>query len=254
VNFLPTNKKIYFTSDLHLTITPDEDSRRRELNFVRWLDNIKSDAAALFLLGDIFDFWFEYRYVVPRGFVRLLGKLAELSDNGIAIHFFAGNHDQWIRNYLTCEMNIQIYRKPTEFTINGKRFLIGHGHDVSLESKFAGVLHFMFGNRLLRWLYGSLHPFWGIPFGQSWSINSRKRRGLLNSFNGLENELIYLYAQKTLAEGKNYDFFIFGHRHLALNVALNEKSRYINTGEWFISQSFAVFDGEEVTIHHLERI
>jgi len=245
---LSSNKKIYFASDLHLMMAPDEESRRRELDFIQWLDKVKHDAAAIFLLGDMFDFWFEYRHVIPRGFVRLLGKLAELSDNGIPIHFFTGNHDLWIRNYLTCEMNIQIYRKPTTFNLNGKTFLIGHGHDISPENLIDRIFLFLFDNSLLRMLFASLHPFWGITFGKNWSKNRRKRTGIFMPFDGLEKEFIYQYAKKTLAE-KHYDFFVFGHRHLAMDVPLNENSRYINTGEWMVSQTYAVFDGEEVSLH-----
>jgi len=235
-------------------MAPDEASRRRERDFVQWLDAIKNEAAAIFLLGDMFDFWFEYRHVVPRGFVRLLGKLAELTDNGISIHFFAGNHDQWIRNYLSCEMNIQVYRKPTEFNLNGKLFLIGHGHDISTENFTHRILHFFFSNRLLRVLYASLHPFLGVSFGKNWSINHRKRRNRCEVSQPfvLENELLYHYAQKTLASGKHYDFFIFGHRHFAVDIRLNENSRYINTGEWLETRTYAVFDGEEVALHYVK--
>ncbi len=229
-------------------MAPDEDSRCRELDFVQWLDTVKNDAAAIFLLGDMFDFWFEYRHVVPRGFVRLLGKLAEITDNGIPIHFFTGNHDQWVRNYLPYEMNIKIYRKPTEFNLNGKLFLIGHGHDISPESCGDRILNYAFNSRLLRMLYASLHPFWGIAFGKNWSRGSRKRHGLTEPFEGLEKEYLYRYTKKMLA-GKHYDFFVFGHRHLAMDINLGENSRYINTGEWLVTQTYAVFDGEDISLH-----
>lgn len=245
---LPPNKKIYFASDLHLTMAPDEDSRRRELDFIQWLDTVKNDAAAIFLLGDMFDFWFEYRHVVPRGFVRLLGKLAEITDSGIPVHFFTGNHDQWIRNYLSYEMNINIYRKPTTFHLNGKTFLIGHGHDISPENMSDRVLNYLFGSRLLCLCYASLHPFWGIAFGKNWSRGSRKRHGLSKPFIGLDKEFIYRYAKKVLTE-KHYDYFVFGHRHMAMNIQLSEKSRYINIGEWLEAQTYAVFDGEDVSLH-----
>jgi len=250
VNFLQTsNKKIYFASDLHLMMAPDEASRRRELDFVRWLDTVKEDAAAIFLLGDLFDFWFEYRHVVPRGFVRLMGKLAELSDNGITIHYFTGNHDQWMRDYMSSEMNIHIHHKPVEFDLNGKLFLIGHGHgnDISPEGLVSKLLYLAFKNRLLRVLYASLHPFWGIAFGKNWSKNRRKHRGNIRPYYEIETESIYLYIKKILAK-KHYDFFVFGHRHLAMDVRLNENSRYINTGEWIENQTFAVFDGENVSL------
>jgi len=229
-------------------MAPDGLSRRREQDFVQWLDAAKNDAAAIFLLGDVFDFWFEYRYVIPRGFVRLLGKLAELTDNGIPIHFFTGNHDQWIRNYLPCELNINMYHEPAEFEINGKLFLIGHGHNISLKNFTERAIHFAFSNRLFRVLYAMLHPFWGIPFGKNWSENHRRRRGFVLPFEGIENEMIYWYAKKILA-GKHYDFFVFGHRHLAMDIRLTENSRYINAGEWLEKQSYAVFDGEDITLH-----
>jgi len=247
---LPPNKKIYFASDLHLIMAPDETSRRREQDFVRWLDTIKNDAAAIFLLGDLFDFWFEYRHAAPRGFVRLLGKFAELTDNGIPIHYFTGNHDQWMRDYFTCEMNMLTYHKPTEFEINGKLFLIGHGHgnNISPEGYMNRVFCIAFRSRFLRKLYASVHPRWGMVFGTNWSISSRKRRGISSPFNGLDNELIYWYAKNMLTK-KHYDFFVFGHRHLAMDVCLNENSRYINTGEWIEAQTYAVFNGNNVTLH-----
>ena len=242
------NKKIYFASDLHLIMAPDEESRIREQTFIGWLNMIKNDAAAIFLLGDIFDFWFEYRNTVPRGFVRLLGKLAELTDSGIPIHYIVGNHDQWMRNYLTMEMNIQIHHKSTEFEINGKLFFLGHGCDISPENLTDRMHNFIFENRLLRVLYASLHPRWGISFGINWSKCRRRRHCIVTPFSGFEKEIIYQYAQKMLAT-KHYDYFIFGHRHLALDLSLNENSRYINIGDWVENDTYAVFDGKDVTLH-----
>jgi len=245
---LPPNKKIYFASDLHLSIAPDVKSLRREKEFVQWLNTVKNDAAAIFLLGDMFDFWFEYRHVVPRGFIRLLGKLAELTDEGIPVHFFIGNHDQWLRDYLRCEMNIHLYREPAEFSINEKLFLVGHGNITGMEQIVERTINFVFGNRILRRLFAMLHPFWGFTAAIKWSEHARKRRGLYKPFIGPEYEPIYLYAQNKLAE-KHVDFFVFGHRHLAMDMRLNENSRYINTGEWIKAQSYAVFDGNDVTLH-----
>ena len=242
------NKKIYFASDLHLMMAPDELSRRRESDFIQWLDTIRNDAVAIFLLGDIFDFWFEYRHVVPRGFVRLLGKLAELTDSGIQIHFFTGNHDQWIRNYLPYELNINVYHKPTEFELNGKLFLIGHGHELSLQNFTDRMIHFSFSNRLLRILFSMLHPFWGISFGKNWSIHHRKRHGIVFPFEDAGKELIYRSIKKILTT-KHYDFFVFGHRHLAMDIRAGENSRYINIGEWLDKQTFAAFDGNDMSLH-----
>jgi len=242
------NKKVYFASDLHLMMAPDEKSRIREQDFIRWLDRIKKDAAVIFLLGDIFDFWFEYHNVVPRGFVRLLGKLAELTDSGIAIHYIVGNHDQWMNDYLTTEMKIQIYHQPTEFMINGKLFLIGHGDDISPDNLTDRLHNIIFRDRVLRVLYASLHPRWGISFGKNWSKYNRKKHGTVTPYAGVEKEFIYRYAQKML-DKKHYDFFIFGHRHLALDLRLNENSRYINIGDWLANYTYGVFDGQYVTVN-----
>jgi len=242
------NKKIFFASDLHLIMAPDEESRSREQNFIKWLDMVKNDAAAIFLLGDIFDFWFEYHNAIPRGFVRLLGKLAELTDSGIPVHYMVGNHDQWMHNYLTMEMNIRIYHQPTEFEINGKQFLIGHGCDVSPENLTDRLYNFIFTNRLLRVLFASLHPRWGIALGKSWSESSRRRNSKVTPYTKTDQEFLYRYAQKVLAV-KHYDFFIFGHRHLAMNLRLNENSRYINIGDWVENDTYAIFDGKDISLH-----
>jgi UDP-2,3-diacylglucosamine hydrolase len=180
--------------------------------------------------------------------VRLLGKLTELTDSGIPIHYIVGNHDQWMSNYLSDEMNIRLYHKPAEFEINGKLFLIGHGDDISPENLTDRLHNFLFRNRLLRVLYASIHPRWGITFGKNWSKRNRRQHGLVTPFAGIEQEYIYRYAQKALA-AKHYDFFIFGHRHLAMNLDMEQNCRYINTGEWLESQTYAVFDGENVTLH-----
>jgi UDP-2,3-diacylglucosamine hydrolase len=246
MNCFSPNKKIYFVSDLHLVMAPDEQSNRREKEFVQWLDAVKHDAAAIFLLGDIFDFWFEYRYAVPRGFVRLLGKLAELTDSGIPVHYSTGNHDRWMRDYFSTEMNLIIHTEVAEFEINGKRFLIGHGYKASLEGLHDRTLNFIFGSYLFRKLYAMIHPRWGIAFGNKWAKSHRNRHGHIKPFVGQEKELIARFAQKKLTE-KHYDFFIFGHRHMAMDIQLNERSRYINTGEWLEAKSYAVFDGETVS-------
>ncbi len=228
--------------------SPDDASRRREADFVQWLDTVKNDAEAVFLLGDIFDFWFEYRSVVPRGFVRLLGKLAELTDTGIPVHYFTGNHDLWIRDYLSTETGVVLYRRPTEFNFDGKSFLIGHGHnagDVGMKEK---LLQRVFGNGFLRRMYASVHPRWGIAFGKKWSKNSRKRHGLYEPFEGIDKEEIMPYLRQQLRK-KHYDFLVFGHRHLAMDVRLSENCRYINTGEWIEGQTYAVFDGKDVSLH-----
>ncbi len=243
---LKPNKKVYFASDLHLT--PDKESRLREKKFIQWLDAIKYDAGIIFLLGDIFDFWFEYRDVVPRGFTRLLGKLDELTDAGITIYYFTGNHDLWMRDYLSDEIGLTVFRRPAEFTINDKTFLIGHGHYLGPVGIGQKILWYIFNNRLLKILYACLHPRWGMAIGRNWSKSSRAHHGLYEPFDGVDKEYIAVYAQEQLSQ-KHYDFFIFGHRHLAMDIQLAENSRYINTGEWVESCSYAVFDGEDVSLH-----
>lgn len=249
MNFLlPQNKKIYFASDLHLMQEPGTASRRREMDFIRWLDTVKNDAEAIFLLGDIFDFWFEYCRAVPRGFVRLLGKLSELADGGIPIHFFTGNHDLWVRDYLPTETGMAIHRHPEEFTANDKRFLVGHGHHLGTVGLADRLSALVFNSKILRRAFSAVHPDRGIAFGQWWSENSRKRHGLAESFEGLDKEEIAAYVYEKLVR-KHYDFFVFGHRHLAMDARLSENSRYINTGEWMERYTYAIFDGQDVSLH-----
>ena len=246
--FLPSNKKIYFASDLHLTTIDDERSRLREREFVGWLERVRTDAAAVFLLGDIFDFWFEYRYVVPRGFVRLLGKLAELTDSGISIFYFTGNHDRWMRDYFSKELHITVFRKHEEFDINGKLFFLGHGHEVGFYRRIDKLLNYMFGSSFLRTLFAAIHPRWGYALGKNWSYRHLKQKAIVKPAGGHQNDPIFKYAKKMLAE-KRYDFFVFGHKHLAADIQIGENSRYINTGEWIENGSYAVYDGKEMTVY-----
>jgi UDP-2,3-diacylglucosamine hydrolase len=227
---------------------PNDESRRRETDFVRWLDAIQDDAQAIFLLGDIFDFWFEYRYVVPRGFVRLLGKLSELSDSGISIYYFTGNHDLWMRDYLQNEIGLTVYRRPQEMEMNGKSFLIGHGHYLGPVDLIQKIFDIAFNSKFLRVLFAALHPHWGILVGKKWSENGRARHGLCEPFTSIDKEEIAVFAKEQLMK-KHFDFFVFGHRHLAMDVTLRENSRYINTGEWVKTYSYAVFDGNDITLH-----
>jgi UDP-2,3-diacylglucosamine hydrolase len=169
--------KIYFASDLHLGVPNKEKSLEREKRFVKWLDEIKSDASAIYLVGDVFDFWFEYKKAVPKGYVRLLGKLAEISDSGIDIHFFTGNHDMWVFDYLEKEINLKIYRKPQEITINGKSFFIGHGDGLGPHDKGYKFIKKIFSNKLCQWLFARVHPNLGISIAEYWSQKSRIANG-----------------------------------------------------------------------------
>ena len=241
------HKKIYFASDQHFGIPSFEKSLIREKKFVLWLDEIKQDAEAIFLLGDLFDFWFEYKKVVPKGFVRVLGKLAEIRDSGIPIYFFVGNHDLWMKDYFETELNIPTYHQPKEFTFNNKTFLIGHGDGLGPGDKGYKRMKKVFTNPVSKWLYKWLHPDIGVNLAQYLSTKNKLISGDEDiKFLGEENEWLVQYTKKKL-EAKHYDYFLFGHRHLPMTIALNENSKYINTGDWITHFTYAVFDG-----NHLE--
>jgi UDP-2,3-diacylglucosamine hydrolase len=236
---------IYFLSDSHLG-TPDyAASRSREALLVEWLEFVKKDATEIFLVGDLFDMWYEYRTVVPKGYVRLLGKLAELSDAGIRIYAFLGNHDMWMFGYFEQELNIPVYPAPIEREWNGKRFLIGHGDGLGPGDKKYKMIKKVFRNPICQTLFGWLHPDIGLAFASYWSRSSRKANGHNDAiFLGEKNEWLYQYAAKKL-ETTHYDFFIFGHRHLPLDLTLpNGNSRYLNIGDWISYFSYIRFDGE----------
>ena len=239
---LSSDKKIYFLSDFHLGAPDPVSSIEREKIIVRFLDGIKNDAAEIFIVGDMFDFWYEYRKVVPKGYVRLLGKLAELTDAGIPIHFFVGNHDMWMKDYFQKELNIPVYFEPKEFERNGKKFLIGHGDGLGPGDHGYKRLKNIFRNPVCQWLFGILPPFLGIGLANFLSRRSRAQTGATEEvFLGEDNEWLIIYS-KGLLKTKNIEFFVFGHRHLPVDYRLNEYSRYINLGDWIHYYTYAVFD------------
>jgi len=242
---LTTNKKIYFASDQHFGAPTAEKSKIREQKFVSWLDEIKNDADVIFLLGDLFDFWFEYKKAVPKGFVRVLGKLAELRDSGIQIHFFVGNHDLWMDDYFEKELNIPVYREPKEFTFNNKTFLIGHGDGLGPGDKGYKLMKKVFTNPFSKWLFRWLHPDIGIRLAQYLSVKNKLISGEEDvKFLGEENEWLVIYCKNKLTE-KHYDYFVFGHRHLPLEIALTDNSKYINTGDWVHYFTYGIFEASE---------
>ena len=281
---LQKDKKIYFASDFHLGYPDHQTSLARERKVVAWLDSIKSDAQVVFLVGDIFDFWFEYKNVVPKGFVRLLGKLAELSDSGIEIIVFAGNHDIWMFDYFTKELGIKVYRefqeyevrvestekrlenknstlamKDTElYSLNVKlsTFYIVHGDGLGPGDFGYKYLKKVFESKLSQWAFGWIHPHAGMTLATWWS-GSRKDEERIKrelQFRG-ENEWLWSFAKEQEAI-KHHDFYIFGHRHLLLDLPVNENSRYVNLGQWAYddenSYHFAVFDREELIVKKYE--
>jgi len=242
---IPQGKKIYFSSDNHLGAPTADASLPREKKFVRWLDSIKHDAAAIFLLGDLFDFWFEYKTVVPKGFVRVLGKLAELSDSGIPIYFFVGNHDLWMRDYFEKELNIPIFHEPKEFTLNDSVFFIGHGDGKGPGDKGYKRMKKIFTSPFFKWLFRWFHPELGMKLAQYMSVKNKLISGDEDKkFLGEENEWLALYARRKLEE-KHYDYFIFGHRHLPMTIKLTENSTYYNLGDWITHFTYGVFDGNK---------
>ena len=246
---LTEKKKIYFVSDAHLGLPPKEKSIMREKLLVEWLDSIKKDAAAVYLMGDIFDYWFEYRKVVPRGFVRFLGKLAELTDNGIEVNFFTGNHDVWVFDYLPSEIGVNVFREPLITVLGGKKFYLAHGDGIGPGETSYKFLKKIFTCRWLQWLYARVHPNLATSFAHYWSNHSRLSKGAYTGFLGENKEQLILHARKLLKK-EHFDFFIFGHRHIPLDLNLNESSRIIYLGDWFINFTYAVFEEGNFTLKY----
>jgi UDP-2,3-diacylglucosamine hydrolase len=242
---LSNNKKIYFASDQHFGAPTPELSFSREQKFVAWLDEVKKDAQAIFLLGDLFDFWFEYKTVVPKGFVRILGKLAEIRDSGIPIYFFVGNHDLWMDDYFQKELNIPVYHDNQEFTFGGKTFLIGHGDGKGPGDKGYKRMKKVFTNPFFKWLFRWLHPDIGVRIAQYLSVKNKLISGV--TFLCEDKEWLILYYKRKL-ETKHYNYLIFGHRHLPMKVSVGENSEYVNLGDWISYFTYAVFDGENFEI------
>ena len=252
---MESGKKIYFASDFHLGVPNYESSRRREKILVDWLDSIKVDAQEVYLVGDLFDFWFEYKFTVPKGYVRFLGKIAELTDSGIPVHFFTGNHDMWMFDYLPQEIGVEIHRDNITRDFNGKRFYIGHGDGLGPGDRKYKFLKNFFASKTCQWLFARIHPNLGMGIANMWSKNSR----ITNikdgeEFLGDENEWLYIYSKEIL-EKEHFDYFIFGHRHLVLDLPIKgTSSRYVNLGEWATGNPhFASFDGESLTLQSVKK-
>ena len=241
---IPAQKRIYFASDQHLGAPTAALSLPREKRFVAWLEETRKDAAAIFLLGDLFDFWFEYRTVVPKGFVRVLGKLAEIRDSGIPIYFFTGNHDLWMGDYFEKELNIPVYHRNKEYEFNGKIFLIGHGDGLGPGDKGYKRMKKLFRAPFSQWLYRWLHPDIGVSLAQYLSVKNKLISGAEDvKFLGEDQEWLVQYSKRKL-KSKHYDYFIFGHRHLPMKIKVGDNATYINLGDWIGYFTYGVFDGE----------
>jgi len=242
-------KKTYFISDAHLGSLMVENPKEQEKLLVAWLDEIKHDAEALYLLGDMFDFWYEYKLVVPRGYTRFFGKLAELVDKGIVVHFFIGNHDLWVSDYFEKEIGIIVHKKPMITEIHGKKFLLAHGDGLGDPSKNFKFKRWLFHNRLAQFLFSAVHPRIGVGLGLAWSKNSRKKKnGNIAEYTYLGEDKEHLVQFAKSYTGEPVDYFVFGHRHIILDLMLKNKSRVLIIGDWLKLFSYAVFDGENIYI------
>lgn len=245
---IPANKKIYFVSDAHLGLPPREKSLFRERLLVKWLDDIKDDAFEIYLLGDIFDYWFEYKKVVPRGFVRFLGKIAEITDSGIPVHYFTGNHDVWVFDYLPMETGVTVHHKPLITSYNNNKFYIAHGDGLGPGENSYKLLKRIFRSRLLQWFYARIHPNAATAFAHRWSKNSRFSKGNYVSWLGEEKEHLIIHSKKILLD-EHFDFFIYGHRHVPKELTL-QKTKIVYLGDWFINFTYAVFDGSDLSLKY----
>lgn len=240
---LDPKKKIYFASDQHFGVPNAKESKIREEKFIRWLDSIKNDAQVLFLMGDLFDFWHEWKYVVPKGYIRVLGKIAELKDSGIAIFFFVGNHDLWMKNYFEEELGIPVYFDKRYYEICGKHFLLAHGDGLGPGDKGYKRMKRIFTNPLAQWLFRWLHPDIAMRIANYMSQKNKLISGEEDkAFLGEDKEFLIQYSKEKL-KTENIDFFVFGHRHLPLVVDLEKGAKYINLGDWIVYFTYGVFDG-----------
>jgi UDP-2,3-diacylglucosamine hydrolase len=243
------SKKIFFASDFHLGAPDKESSLLREKKIIRWLDTIKEEAEEIYLLGDVFDFWFEYKNAIPKGFVRLQGKIAELTDAGIPIHWFIGNHDMWIFDYIPTELGVQIHKTEIQREINGKKFFIGHGDGLGPGDKGYKFIKKVFRNRICQWMFARLHPNFGIGLANMFSRKSRAATGIKDETFYGEKEMLTQYS-KTVLEKEHFDYFVFGHRHYPMEIELSEASKYINLGDWINHFSYAEFDGNSLLLKY----
>ncbi|MBQ9200886.1 MAG: UDP-2,3-diacylglucosamine diphosphatase [Bacteroidales bacterium] len=252
-----SDKKIYFVSDAHFGSIAGVPSRENERRLVRWLDQIRSDCEALYLLGDMIDFWYEYKYLVPKGYARFFGKLAELTDAGIPVCWLTGNHDVWLYSYVQEELGVQVLDGPLQISLKGKSFFLDHGDVLGDPSRGTHFLDWMFHNRTTQWLFSHVLPStWGIWLGLRWSRHSyfkRKKDGC-QQYLGEDKEYLIRFAKDYAAAHPDSlpDFFVFGHRHIMLDFQLVCRSRVIILGDWIEQFSYGVFDGSDFSLETFE--
>ena len=248
-------KKIYFASDLHLGAPYIEDNRAHEVKFVSWLDTVKKDAEKIYLLGDIFDFWYEYKYSIPKGYSRFLGKLSELTDSGIEIHIFTGNHDVWLFDYLPSECGVIIHDKSLRTTLENKNFYLAHGDEVGTFDRPYLFMKWLFRNKTAQWMFSKLHPDIAIGFARWWSVKSRAKNEKSHKaeYQGDDKEWPVLFAKEYFKDHPDIDFFIFGHRHIPKVIPIGDRSTIIYLGDWVKNFSYAEFDGKDISLKFFEK-
>ena len=247
------NKKIYFASDLHLGIAsiPRAQEIEREKKIIRWLESIENDAQAILLVGDIFDFWYEYNHAIPKGFIRFLGKISSIIENGVSVYFFTGNHDIWMFKYFQEELGITVFDRPIELQLNETILLVGHGDGLGPGDTFYKILKKIFTNRITQWLFKWIHPDIGIGLAKRWSRSSRiRKKGLDEKFLG-EKEFLIQYCRKKELQ-KHHDYYVFGHRHMPLEIDLDERTKYFNLGEWVNNFTYGSFDGKTFELKYFQ--
>ena len=235
-----TKEKLYFASDFHLGSPNLEDSHKREKQIIQWLTEIEKDAKAIYLVGDIFDFWFEYNKVVPKGFVRLLGKIANITDNGTPVHLFVGNHDLWMRDYLEAEIGVSIHHGNIIIQEENKKILIGHGDGLGDGDYFYKILKKIFISKICQWIFARFHPNFSFTLAHTWSKSSRKSCEEAK-FSNKEKEILFGYCQEQ-QKINPVDYYVFGHRHIPLEIEINNKATYINLGEWISQKTYGVLE------------
>ncbi len=246
-------KNIYFLSDAHLGSLAIPHARQQERRLVRFLDEIKDKAQAVYLLGDIFDFWYEYKYVVPKGFTRLLGKISELTDMGVEVHFFVGNHDVWAKDYFEKECGMVVHHACQTVELGDQLFLLGHGDGLGDPSRSFRFLRRFFNNRFCQRCFSCLHPRWAMSVALKWAQKSREKHGLEGGdppYLGENDEYLVQYAKQYLATHPNVNYFVFGHRHIELDLMLSRQSRIVILGDWINQFTYAVYDGEHMFLEN----
>ena len=243
-------KPVYFLSDAHLGSLAIPHGRMQERRLVRFLDSIKEKAAAIYLLGDMFDFWYEYKYVIPKGYTRFLGKLSELTDMGIEVHYFTGNHDIWAYEYLEKECGVILHKKPETTEIYGKMFFLAHGDGLGDPDKKFKFIKSIFHNRFCQWAFSAIHPRWGMWLGLNWAKHSRLKRPNNEepAYMGENREHLVLFTKRYIQYHSNVDYFIYGHRHIEVDLQLTKKARMIILGDWITHFSYIVYDGEHLLL------